>query len=38
MAGGTRHHDEHYGDTIVYFDQVEVPVTLKGDLGERADS
>ncbi|MEX1830070.1 protein-disulfide reductase DsbD family protein [Luteibacter sp. CQ10] len=27
---GIAHHDEHFGDTIVYFDQVEVPVALKG--------
>jgi thiol:disulfide interchange protein DsbD len=27
---GVAHHDEHFGDTIVYFDQVEVPVPLKG--------
>lgn len=27
---GVAHHDEHFGDTIVYFDQVEVPVPVKG--------
>jgi thiol:disulfide interchange protein DsbD len=27
---GTAHHDEHFGDTIVYFDQVELPVPLTG--------
>ena len=27
---GVAHHDEHFGDTIVYFDQAEVPVPLKG--------
>ncbi|NID16050.1 protein-disulfide reductase DsbD family protein [Luteibacter yeojuensis] len=27
---GTAHHDEHFGDTIVYFDQVELPVPLEG--------
>lgn len=27
---GIAHHDEHFGDTIVYFDQVEVPVPLNG--------
>ena len=27
---GTAHHDEHFGDTIVYFDQVELPVPLQG--------
>ncbi len=27
---GIAHHDEHFGDTIVYFDQVELPVPLKG--------
>lgn len=30
---GTAHHDEHFGDVIVYFDQVELPVTVEGDLG-----
>jgi thiol:disulfide interchange protein len=29
---GTAHHDEHYGDVTVYFDQVELPVTIEGDL------
>ncbi|HZY33948.1 MAG TPA: protein-disulfide reductase DsbD [Rhodanobacter sp.] len=32
---GTAHHDEHYGDVTVYFDQVELPVTLEGDLAGR---
>ncbi len=32
---GTVHHDEHYGDVTVYFDQVELPVTLEGDLAGR---
>jgi thiol:disulfide interchange protein len=32
---GTRHHDEHYGDVTVYFDQVELPVTVEGDLAGR---
>jgi len=32
---GTAHHDEHYGDVIVYFDQVELPVTVEGDLAGR---
>lgn len=32
---GTAHHDEHYGDVTVYFDQVELPVTLGGDLAGR---
>ncbi|SEO45379.1 thiol:disulfide interchange protein DsbD [Luteibacter sp. UNC138MFCol5.1] len=27
---GTAHHDEHFGDTIVYYDQVELPVPLTG--------
>jgi thiol:disulfide interchange protein DsbD len=27
---GIAHHDEHFGDTIVYFDQVELPVPVKG--------
>jgi thiol:disulfide interchange protein DsbD len=25
---GTRHHDEHFGDVIVFFDQVDVPLPL----------
>ncbi|GAB2553030.1 protein-disulfide reductase DsbD family protein [Rhodanobacter koreensis] len=32
---GTTHHDAHYGDVIVYFDQVELPVTIEGDPGDR---
>ena len=32
---GTAHHDAHYGDVTVYFDQVELPVAVQGDLGER---
>ncbi|OOG62789.1 protein-disulfide reductase [Rhodanobacter sp. B04] len=32
---GTAHHDTHYGDVTVYFDQVELPVTVEGDLGDR---
>ncbi len=32
---GTAHHDEHYGEVIVYFDQVELPVTVDGDLAGR---
>jgi thiol:disulfide interchange protein DsbD len=32
---GVAHHDEHFGDTIVYFDQVEVPVPLKGAAGAK---
>jgi len=27
---GTAHHDDNFGDSIVYYDQVEVPVTLAG--------
>ncbi|WP_407070513.1 protein-disulfide reductase DsbD family protein [Pseudoluteimonas lycopersici] len=26
---GTRHHDEHFGDVVVYFDQIDVPLPLK---------
>ena len=26
---GTQHHDEHFGDVVVYFDQVDVPLPLK---------
>ncbi|OOG53757.1 protein-disulfide reductase DsbD [Rhodanobacter sp. C03] len=32
---GTAHHDAHYGDVTVYFDQVELPVTVNGDLTGR---
>ncbi len=32
---GTAHHDQHYGDVTVYFDQVELPVTVDGDLAGR---
>jgi thiol:disulfide interchange protein DsbD len=32
---GTSHHDAHYGDVTVYFDQVELPVTIEGDLARR---
>lgn len=32
---GTAHHDEHYGDVTVYFNQVELPVTVEGDLAGR---
>jgi len=32
---GTAHHDAHYGDVIVYFDQVELPVAVEGDLAGR---
>ena len=32
---GTAHRDEHYGEVTVYFDQVELPVTLEGDLAGR---
>ncbi|MEP7187227.1 MAG: protein-disulfide reductase DsbD [Rhodanobacter sp.] len=32
---GTAHHDEHYGDVTVYFDQIELPVTVEGELGNR---
>lgn len=32
---GTLHHDEHYGDVTVYFDQIELPVVVEGDLAGR---
>ncbi len=32
---GTAHRDEHYGEVTVYFDQVELPVTVEGDLAGR---
>ncbi|WP_426687867.1 protein-disulfide reductase DsbD family protein [Rhodanobacter ginsengiterrae] len=32
---GTPHEDEHYGKVTVYFDQVELPVTVQGDLAGR---
>lgn len=31
---GTAHTDEHFGDVIVYFDQVEVPLGLRRSQGE----
>lgn len=31
---GTAHNDEHFGDVIVYFDQVEVPIGLRRSQGE----
>jgi thiol:disulfide interchange protein len=33
---GTAHHDEHYGDVTVYFNQVELPVTVEGELAGRS--
>ena len=30
---GTDHHDEHFGDVVVYFDQVEVPLPLQREAG-----
>ncbi|MEO8809765.1 MAG: protein-disulfide reductase DsbD [Rhodanobacter sp.] len=32
---GVAHHDEHYGDVIVYYDEVDLPVTVNGDLAGR---
>lgn len=32
---GIAHRDEHYGEVTVYFDQVELPVTVEGDLAGR---
>ncbi|MDE2308405.1 MAG: protein-disulfide reductase DsbD [Xanthomonadaceae bacterium] len=32
---GTLHHDAHYGDVTVYFDQVDLPVAVEGDLAGR---
>jgi thiol:disulfide interchange protein len=32
---GTTHEDEHYGKVTVYFDRVELPVTLQGELAGR---
>ena len=32
---GVAHHDEHYGDVTVYFDEVDLPVTVQGDLAGR---
>ena len=26
---GTNHHDEHFGDVVVYFDQIDVPLPLR---------
>jgi thiol:disulfide interchange protein DsbD len=33
---GTEHEDAHFGKTTVYFDQVELPVTIQGDASGRA--
>src|SRR5690606_36920410 len=33
---GTDHHDEHFGDVVVYFDQVEVPLPLQREAGPAA--
>ncbi|KRG71581.1 protein-disulfide reductase DsbD family protein [Pseudoxanthomonas dokdonensis] len=35
---GTSHHDEHFGDVVVYFDQVEVPVPLRREHADAADA
>lgn len=32
---GVAHHDEHHGDVVVYFDEVDLPVTVEGDLAGR---
>ncbi len=32
---GVLHHDEYYGEATVYFDEVELPVTVEGDLAGR---
>ena len=34
---GIAHHDEHFGDVVVYFDQVEVPLPLERPAGPAAD-
>jgi thiol:disulfide interchange protein DsbD len=34
---GTRHHDDHFGDVVVYFDQVDVPLPLRRTPGPAAD-
>ena len=34
---GTSHHDEHFGDVVVYFDQVDVPLPLRRRIGDAAD-
>ena len=33
---GEQHHDEHFGDVVVYFDQVDVPLPLLRDSTEAA--
>jgi len=33
---GTHHHDEHFGDVVVYFDQIDVPLPLKRTTAEAA--
>ncbi|MEO6800013.1 MAG: protein-disulfide reductase DsbD [Rhodanobacter sp.] len=32
---GVKHRDEHFGDVTVYFGEVELPVTVEGDLAGR---
>ena len=34
---GTTHHDEHFGEQVVYFDQVDVPLPLRRTHGDAAN-
>jgi len=34
---GTRYHDEYFGDQVVYFDQVDVPLPIRRDRGDATD-
>ncbi|MFT4257311.1 MAG: protein-disulfide reductase DsbD [Pseudoxanthomonas sp.] len=34
---GTNHHDEHFGDVVVYFDQIDVPLPLRRTRAEAAE-
>src|SRR5690606_22057687 len=34
---GTPYHDEHFGDVVVYFDQVDVPLALRRTQGAPVD-
>jgi len=34
---GTPHRDEHFGEVVVYFDQVDVPLPLRRSMGDAAE-
>ncbi|MFT3755000.1 MAG: protein-disulfide reductase DsbD [Pseudoxanthomonas sp.] len=35
---GTNHHDEHFGEVVVYFDQIDVPLPLQRTRAEAAEA